>query len=162
MKKFSSFMNSSVAANAGICLLLAAAGSAVAQPYPPSYQSPPIIVTAVPVYYPPPPNPLDVIGAIVTLPFQVIGGIASVIAGPPQQYYVMPDGSLVPVPVYYAPALLYSLPPLPDPPPVPHRAHRSVHSHAEPQFDQNGKWLDPNPTPPAGAASDIPKWTEGR
>jgi hypothetical protein len=115
---------------------------------------PPITVHPQP-YYPPPPNPLDVLGAILTLPFNILGGIAS--AFPPQQLVpdglggwvpitnsrVMPDGSLR----RFDPSI--DLPPLQPtylPSMQPEDAKRATASRPLPPRRRHAKHPEPKPS----------------
>jgi len=59
----------------------------------------------------------------------------------------------------YPPPPPYTQPP-PYERPQAHERHQTPHSHShvrtmtEPEFDQNGKWVDPNPTPPPESLCD--------
>jgi HNH endonuclease len=62
---------------------------------------PPVVVYSSPYAAPPPPvyygpNPFEIAGAIVSLPFTILGGIAGAIAQPGGPSCVLPDGNLIP------------------------------------------------------------------
>jgi hypothetical protein len=128
---------------AAALLLTASRAAAIAQPYP----APPIVI------YAPPPNPfLSFFGAFFGIPAPMVpdgaGGFV-----PFTNSRVMPDGSLRP----YDPAIdgpfLYAPPQPYYPPLAPAPRHPRVRP-MQPQFDQNGIWKDPNPTPAPGSLCD--------